>query len=390
MTAGAALFRGAQARRRELVHTLRRERVLSDPQWIRAFLTVPRHQFLRAFFVPADDGWIAVARGDPGWLDHIYSDTVLVTQLDGDPTRWRTARTHGAVDGIPTSSSSMPSIMAIMLEELLVHDGHAVLEVGTGTGYNAALLCARLGDHHVSTVDVDATVMEQARQAFARCGYRPTCAVADGAEGLPSRAPFDRVLLTCSVSHIPPGLLRQTRPGGLIVTTLNRPIGAGLVRLVVDDARHAHGRVLAGDGRFMPLRAHRLPDAQCLFDGLPGARADVATDTSIPISAVLRPSSPFEFFAGLVLPGVLAVRGDNDDGTYLVHADGSWACHFPWRGGYAVEQGGPRTLWDDVEAGYRRWKELGKPTRSRFGITVGPAVQELWLDTPDSEHRWTL
>ncbi|MGH3950130.1 MAG: methyltransferase domain-containing protein, partial [Pseudonocardiaceae bacterium] len=388
MTAGAALAMSTRARRRELVRGLRREGALADRHWLDAFLTVPRHAFLNTFFLPDERGWIAIRRGDPGWLDHVYADSVLVTQLDGDITRWETAREHGPVDGTPTSSSSMPSIMAIMLEELLVGAGMTVLEIGTGTGYNAAILCARLGDTLVSTVDVDATLMRPARDALRQCGYHPACEVADGARGLPARAPFDRVLFTCSVSHIPPALLEQIRPGGLIVTTLNRPIGAGLVRVTVGENGHGHGRVLPGDGRFMPLREHRLVDARQVVDRLSPAEPGAAMPTAIPISAVLRPSSPFEFFAGLALPGVMPVQSlDDEPDTYLVHGDGSWVCHYPWRGGYAVDQGGPRRLWDDLEAGYARWQDLGKPTRSRFGITVDTDGQHLWLDVSDSEHR---
>lgn len=390
MTAGTALVFGARARRRELVRALRREGVLSDSRLVHAFLTVPRHVFLRSFFLPVEQGWIAIDRSDPGWLDAVYSDSLLVTQLDDDVTRWKSAREEGPITGIPTSSSSMPSIMSIMLEELRICDGLTVLEVGTGTGYNAALLCERLGDHLVSTVDVDAALVLAARDALGHCGYYPTCAVADGTLGLPSRAPFDRVLLTCSVSRIPPALIQQTRAGGLVVTTLNRPIGAGLVRVVVKGDGFAQGRVLPGDGRFMPLRSHRLGDATDLMGRLAPARSETTTTTSIPIGAVLRPSSPFEFFAGLVLPGVMGAQAPDDDATYLLHGDGSWACHYAWRGGFAVDQGGPRRLWDDLEVGYAAWKRLGKPTRGRFGISVSPGGQELWLDAPDSEHRWAL
>lgn len=343
--------------------------------------------------MPSDEGWIALARGDDGWLDHIYADTVLVTQLDGDSRRWDVAREHGPVHGVPTSSSSMPSIMAIMLEELLVGGQDNVLEIGTGTGYNAALLCERLGSTQVSTVDVDEMLADSARSALESCGYHPACAVSDGAEGFAERAPFDRILLTCSVSRFPPALLGQTKPGGYLVATLNRPIGAGLVRLTVDDSEHGHGRVLPGDGRFMPLRAHRLDDAATLLERLerlepPTTRS--GEPTSIPATAVVNPSSPFEFFAGLVLPGVVPAVGPEDNSTYLLHGDGSWACHYPEGGGFAVDQGGPRTLWDNVERGYALWQELREPTRSRFGMTVTPDRQELWLDSPRSPYRWRL
>ena len=75
----------------------------------------------------------------------------------------------------------MPGIMAVMLEALQVSDGHRVLEIGTGTGYNAALLCHRLGAGRVSTVDIDESLSETARESLASCGYHPTCVAADGA-----------------------------------------------------------------------------------------------------------------------------------------------------------------------------------------------------------------
>ncbi|WP_158886600.1 ATP-grasp peptide maturase system methyltransferase [Amycolatopsis anabasis] len=382
---------GAVRERRRLVEVLRREDALSDPAWISAFRRVPRHVFLPRFFVPDNSGWAAVAEGDDGWLQQVYADRVLVTQLDDDPSGWARARRGGPIPGTPTCSSSMPAIMAIMLEELRVTDGDRVLEVGSGTGYNAALLCRRLGASHVSTVDIDAHLVHTARRALARCGYAPSCEVYDGAQGFPPNAPYDRVLCTCAVSCIPPAWLEQTRPGGLVVTTLNRPIGAGLVRIVAQRGPLGTGRVLARDGRFMPLRAHRLADPERLVAALPDRRDAAAGKTTLPIGAVVSPSSRFEFFAGLQLPDVSPVHDPADrDATFLVHADGSWARHRAREGDYLVEQGGPRRLWDIVEAAYATWRSLGEPSRDRFGVTVTPDGQEIWLDTPGSPHRWPL
>jgi methyltransferase of ATP-grasp peptide maturase system len=362
---------------------LRDEGALTDPQWIAAFLRVPRHLFLPRFFVAEGEGWVAMAGEDHGWLKRVYSTSVLVTQLDDDPNRWDEARFDGPVQGMPSSSSSMPSIMAVMLEELLVSDGQTVLEIGTGTGYNAALLCQRLGDTNVSTVDIDPTLVEAAAEALAQCGFKPACAVADGAQGFPGRAPFDRVLCTCAVSTIPLAWLEQTVPGGLIVTTLNRPIGAGLVRIVAGEGATGEGRVLGRDGRFMPLRADRLGDPAVLL-AKHARESGSKTRTRLPLNAVLSPSSRFEFFAGLELPNVVAL------GDHLLHADGSWARHRTRDGEHVVEQGGPRNLWDDVERAHGEWLALGRPSRDRFGITVTPEAQEFWLDSPDSPHRWSL
>src|ERR1700716_3849732 len=136
--------------RRLLVATLRDEGALTEQRWIDIFRTVPRHTFLPRFFVPEEHGWGTMARGDDGWLTRAYSTNVLATQLDDDSSRWEAARPGGPLQGTPTSSSSMPAIMAIMLEELLVSEGQRILEIGTGTGYNAALLCQRLGESNVT------------------------------------------------------------------------------------------------------------------------------------------------------------------------------------------------------------------------------------------------
>jgi methyltransferase of ATP-grasp peptide maturase system len=380
---------GAVRERRQLVDGLRRDGALSEAGWISAFRRVPRHVFLHRFFLPAGGQWSAVTEGDAGSLQQIYSDRVLVTQLDGDPNAWHTARKQGPIAGTPTSSSSMPAIMAIMLEELRVGDEDRVLEVGTGTGYNAALLCRRLGDTRVSTVDIDADLVHTARRALAECGYHPHCAIYDGAQGFPPNAPYDRVLCTCAVSRIPLPWLEQTEPGGLVVTTLNRPIGAGLVRIVAGRGADGRGRVLDRDGRFMPLRADRLADPDQLLTTV--EESGSGRRTSLPAAAVTNPASRFEFFAGLELPDVAQAR-DPDDGNamFLVHPDGSWVRHHGSGEESAVEQGGPRRLWDIAERAFGEWKELGEPMRDRFGITVTPERQALWLDSPDSVHQWSL
>ncbi|HEV7977878.1 ATP-grasp peptide maturase system methyltransferase [Amycolatopsis sp.] len=369
--------------RQRLVTILRDEGALTDPRWIDAFLRVPRHPFLPRFFLPEGDGWVAMSSEDHGWLKRVYSTNVLVTQLDDDQDRWEAARFDGPLPGTPTSSSSMPSIMAVMLEELQVSDGQTVLEIGTGTGYNAALLCQRVGDQNVSTVDIDPALVEPAKAALAECGFKPACAVADGAQGFPSRAPFDRVLCTCAVSTIPLAWLEQTVPGGLIVTTLNRPIGAGLLRIVAGKGATGQGRVLGRDGRFMPLRADRLSSPSLLL-AKHASESGSTSRTKLPLNAVLSTSSRFEFFAGLELPNVVAY------GDHLLHEDGSWTRHRTIDGEHFVEQGGPRRLWDDVERAHGEWIALGQPSRDRFGITVTPESQHFWLDTPRATHHWPL
>ncbi|HVW43504.1 MAG TPA: methyltransferase domain-containing protein [Amycolatopsis sp.] len=383
-------MRSAARRRRRLVDAIIQAGAVTDPAWADAFRQVPRHVFVPRFFVSDAGGWAAVDQSDPGWLAAVYSDRVLVTQLDDNPGMWHVARRIGPVRGVATSSSSMPSIMAIMLDELSATGGHRVLEVGTGTGYNAALLCHRLGSANVSTVDIDARLVRKARARLAVCGYYPVCETWDGARGFAENAPYDRILCTCSVSSIPPAWLEQTVPGGVIVTTLNRPLGAGLVRIVAGRGATGFGRVLSRDGRFMPLRAHRLADARRLLATV-SVNGSKPRETDLPVREVLNPASGFEFFAGLALPQVTPVFDPACPATtYLLHPDGSWARHEPGEGADHITQGGPRPLWDLLEGAYADWYALGEPTRERFGMTVTAAGQWLWLDEPDGEHKWEL
>ncbi|MGH8906358.1 MAG: methyltransferase domain-containing protein [Egibacteraceae bacterium] len=102
------------------------------------------------------------------WLDGVYRDAALpIAYADDDPT-------------VATSSSTQPSLMARMLEALAVWAGQRVLEIGTGTGYNVALLCERLGSALISTIDVDPALVEAAQTRLRAAGHTPTVAVAGG------------------------------------------------------------------------------------------------------------------------------------------------------------------------------------------------------------------
>ena len=164
----------------------------------RAFATVPRETFIAEGFLRRDGGW--VKPGDTDFLDIVYTDDVLVTKVDGK---------------IPVSSSSQPSLMAIMLTALDVRPGLHVLEIGAGTGYNAALLAA-LGAT-VTSLDVRADVADRAREALARsevAGVRVL--LGDGYGGVPDER-FDRVIVTVGVAGLSPKWLDQLDGAGPIV-----------------------------------------------------------------------------------------------------------------------------------------------------------------------------
>jgi len=131
--------------------------------------------------------------------------------------------TRRSAEGQPTSSSSQPTIMAYMLDQLGVAPGQRVLEIGAGTGYNAALLQHLVGAAGtVVTVDLDEGVARQAAEHLDAAGYPGVTVVAgDGAAGYPPGAPYDRVIATVGVSDLAPAWLDQLAPGGRIVVPLD-------------------------------------------------------------------------------------------------------------------------------------------------------------------------
>jgi protein-L-isoaspartate O-methyltransferase len=163
------------------------------PAWRAAVAAVPRHVFVPAAYQQDDTGtWQPVDVTSPSGLDLVYSPTTFITALVD-------RRTHQEA----VSSSTKPDLMLRMLEVLDVHDGHKVLEIGTGTGYNAALLSHRLGTNLVFSVDIDPELVHSARNRLHTIGFRPTLVSADGAGGLPEHAPFDRIIAICSVPAVP-------------------------------------------------------------------------------------------------------------------------------------------------------------------------------------------
>jgi protein-L-isoaspartate(D-aspartate) O-methyltransferase len=131
--------------------------------------------------------------------------------------------TRRGPDGQPTSSSSQPTIMAIMLDQLGLAPGQRVLEIGAGTGYNAALMKYIVGPTgSVATVDLDEDVAREAAAHLAAAGYPDVTVVAgDGAEGYPADAPYDRIIATVGVSDLAPAWLAQLGPAGRIVVPLD-------------------------------------------------------------------------------------------------------------------------------------------------------------------------
>jgi protein-L-isoaspartate(D-aspartate) O-methyltransferase len=385
-----------QPRARDLVEHLAATGALSDPAWRRAFEQTPRHVFVPAFQPvrpdPAAGPVISAEDPDGGqaWLEAVYRDDALLTQHH--------ATGDGTVTGVPTSSSSWPSAMAVMLDRLQINDGDTVLGIGTGTGYNAALLCHRLGDHHVTSIDIDPTLVAEARDRLASLGHHPTLIAADGADGAPAMAPFDAIIATCAVAHIPPAWIAQLKPGGRIVTPFGATGGA-LATLTKTEPDAAQGPFDAFPVYFMPLRPRSdSPSGPLSLFGLP------AVDTPVPYEGLtdLNPRDvlipDFQLWLELHLAPYTAALTEPDAyeaaTLLLITAEGyaRVATTPQSHGTYLVRQYGRRRPWDTVETAWHAWHLLGRPPRTRLGIWASTTINEqyVWLDTPTSDISWPM
>ncbi|MFW6694677.1 methyltransferase domain-containing protein [Streptomyces sp. MAR4 CNX-425] len=368
---------------------------ITDPVWQGVVSHVPRHVFVPHFAhtqaTNKGTRYELVTGADPAqraaWLDGVYSDTTLLTQVEGRSVEELFASGPGY--GRHSSSSTAPSLMTSALQALGLHDGDDVLEVGTGTGYNAALLTERLGAEHVTTVDIDPNLVERARQRLAEAGYHPTVLAGDGRLGSPKHAPYDRVISTFGLPYVPPAWIAQTRPGGRILTNVTGLIGGAMLLADVHDDERASGRFLPRWAGFMPSR-HPQPAVA------PYASEYVTGHTAL--DPALLDDLAFAFFAQLHLPGVRRYAATHEDGRELVGvraADSSWAeVYEPDSTGRRryLEQGGPRRLWDAVESAHRVWVEHHKPDWTRFTFAAGPGQQVVTLRADDGSEvdRWEL
>jgi protein-L-isoaspartate O-methyltransferase len=368
-----------QPLRDRLAALLEGKGAIRSEEWRAAFEKVPRHVFVprvsrRVDYWGREGEELDSSRPDQRerWLRVVYSDESLaIPSEDGG-----------------RSSSSMPSIMAFMLEALKLEAGHRVLEIGTGSGYNAALLCERAGSENVTTIDIDRVVLAGAEDRLHRLGYHPHVVRADARRGYVDDGPYDRVIATCYAWPLPREWIQQTRPGGRVIVVAP----TSLAQLTVGHDGSASGPLHWWNFGFMPMRGYGPPPVEEEeFDEIINGEGTTRPGR-FPLQLIEAGGEQRSF---AVMVGMLVVphehrrparRGvlgliDEDDRSWL-------------RLDFAreqVTQGGPRRLWDEIEALYEGWCRLGAPNRERFGLTIDPdGRSRLWLDSADSAQVWEV
>ncbi|MCW2948943.1 MAG: hypothetical protein JWR24_5660 [Actinoallomurus sp.] len=222
--------------RADLVDYIRQRGTFRTPQVEQAFLALERHRFL-----------------DGVDMKTAYAPRVVVTKR--------------AEDGSAISSASHPNLVATQLEDLDVHAGHRVLEIGAATGINAGLIAELVGQTgRVVTIEIDDDLAAGARAALATAGYDQVEVICgDGAAGYPAGAPYDRIIVTAEAWDISSPWWKQLAVGGRIVVPV-RLHGSGLTRSIAFDLDQS-GRMVSSFARvcgFVPMRGTAAHDDRTL------------------------------------------------------------------------------------------------------------------------------
>jgi protein-L-isoaspartate O-methyltransferase len=359
---------------REVTHPVSR--------WRPVVATVPRHVLVPRWWARAEpgslwhdswelrDGPVSPAR----WLDAAYADRSLITQV-GELH----ADHAGPADrpaGRPTSSATMPGLLVQMYRHAMITDGMDVLDVGTGSGYGTALLATRLGDGHVTSIDLDDYLVKAAAARLASIGLHPVLAACDAAGPLPAAAEsFDRIISTVAVRPVPASWLTALRPGGRLVTTIT---GTNLI-LTADKTEDggAVGRTEWDRAGFMHARqGPTYPPAMLeWFTAIRDADGDQVSTGQFPVVNV---NDAWELYStlGLLLPGIEHHYEQAPDGTrtaWMLHPDGSWArATGPGDQPPVIHQAGPQRLQDVLDRLRDGWLRDGSLPAYGARVIISP------------------
>lgn len=380
-----------------LVTTLKNEGKLSSPQVESAFKHVPRHPFIDHFFLLETSDrkmqWRHVqpssVRDADAWLRAIYTNRPVITAYDEY--------------NIPTSSSSSPDAMALMLEASQLHPGLRVLEIGTGTGYNAALLAHIVGDpHHVFTVEIDPALAQRAQQRLDQVvGEGITVYAGNGLHGYAPGAPYDRIIATGSYHKVPLAWLDQLQIGGIILMNLRGHLGAGAFLKVVKvgPQRAAYGTFLTGSD-FMELQDTDTPS--CKVTDLVSQYLGRSVTAQMPCSqAKFDPSllwdHRLEFLLQLSFPHMYFTSiGFNPMSPCLIDSESDTMLVFrptDQKNEWMVEIKGQPQTWEKVLRVYKLWAETGGTDVSQYLLDIDDAGrQSVTLVSKEGQrfHTWIL
>jgi protein-L-isoaspartate(D-aspartate) O-methyltransferase len=272
------------------------------PQVRHAFLQVPRHLFVQQYYEQQGNSlsWDLVQATS----EKIYRDEALVTQIDGR--------------GMPSSSTSQPSLMAAQLEALALERGQRVLEIGVGTGYNAALLGQMIGNTgQVISIDIDEDLVERAKQHLAQAQAHNVVALpGDGFLGEAAYAPYDRLLATCSIRFVPGAWFDQLKLGGRLVGNWLTHLASLFICVEKTQIGELDGGLLDLRAAYMEMHAKGSVPSKQKIDW---AQYDTQPPTSIPLSGLkaLLQNPAYSLLLHCFLPQMRKRYRSKDDQVHL-------------------------------------------------------------------------
>lgn len=347
-----------------------------DAPWIRdAFLNVDRADFVPAYMVPDRPrgstwpiSWKRLSQADsPDWADRLYSPHVaLVTKVNPD--------------GLPVSSSTDPLLMIEMIKALRPGAGARILEVGTGTGYNAAILSHIVGGAgRVVSVDIDDEVVNAARSRL-RDKANIRAEHADGVQGFANEAPYCGIVVTADAARVERAWISQLDPGGRLVVNLNGPIVSALFAGRASGAGTVTGRFLEyPQVGFTPLYGHPTDEEIPLPDDIGIEPQNDTKGRKMPpdvVAALTNNEDALAFiqFALEVRRSLHEIVGRDVRRPGVAFHRGGKVCWI-FLGGSPLEDaqaycGGDAQMLDELLGAYARWTSLGEPRRTDLELEI--------------------
>ncbi|MFD7554246.1 protein-L-isoaspartate O-methyltransferase [Streptomyces sp. NPDC059835] len=386
---------GAATARAAMVARLEKSGDLMPGPVREALLALPREVLMPQAYVrrSAPDEtpprWDLLEFSRPGdraeLLERLHSGNSVAIQHGGEPILGRVPGPRRG--GVMTAMSSTMGLTAGLLQLLDPLPGQRVLDVGSGAGVTAAVVCFVCGDTGVVTLDIDQHVTAAVRERLSALGYRPAAVTGDGTAGWAATGPYDRIFVSFAVRRVPQDLVEQLAPGGRALMTLgtSSPSWPGLA--VVE--RRPDGAVEA------ELRAvefgHR---AGAGFDRLflsPEFRATITADGGRTQRSRLAPPADTDRGMWLALdhlyPGLVRDFGA-EDLTVGAPECGSWMR--VKEAGYRrcdVTTCGPRDIWAEIQDVAGRWRAAGEPGVYRLHFDADGSQR---ATSPNGNLTWQL
>ncbi|GAA2630285.1 hypothetical protein GCM10010425_31520 [Streptomyces spororaveus] len=319
----------------------------------------------------------------------LHSGDSVPVQHAGEPMLGRSPGVRSG--GTMTAMSSTMGMTAGLIEVLDLRPGQRVLDVGTGAGVTAGVMCFVCGDDGVVTLDVDQHVGDAVRASLAALGYRPTVVTGDGRDGWPARAGYDRIFVSFSVPSIPPALVDQLAPGGLALMTVatSSPSWPGLAVITKSSTGQVHAELRGVE--FGHRAGTGIDGFEQVFLSAKFRQQIAAGGGRWTRRSRLVPPSVTDRGAWLALgalrPGLVRDYGA-EDLTIGAPSCGSWMRARPaGTGRWKVTVDGPRDIWAELHEVAALWRAAGSPSTYRIDIGSSGAQQ---VTTTGGHLSWVL